>query len=99
MSEEQISYSGNGGSLDLFALCTAIWVAPSATEQFWPVWILIVVVLTIVRSGWALYGPAPDLDAVPGGEGGQGKASPRRGIAGRFRGQDLQNVPDQRAAA
>jgi hypothetical protein len=28
------------------------------------VWILIVVVMAFARSGWALFGPAPDLDAV-----------------------------------
>ncbi len=53
-----------GGSLGLFLLCTAIWLVSGAHGQFWPVWVLIVVVLTLVRSGWALYGPAPDLDAV-----------------------------------
>lgn len=53
-----------GGSLGVFVLCTAIWVVTGAQGQFWPVWVLLVVVLTLVRSGWALYGPAPDLDAV-----------------------------------
>ena len=53
-----------GGALALFIVCTAIWLASGASGSFWPVWILIVVVLTAARSGWALYGPAPDLDAV-----------------------------------
>jgi hypothetical protein len=53
-----------GGSLGLFVVCTAIWLASGASGQFWPVWVLIVVLLTVVRSAWALYGPAPDLDAV-----------------------------------
>jgi hypothetical protein len=53
-----------GGSLGVFVVCTAIWLASGAHGQFWPVWVLIVVLLTLVRSGWALYGPAPDLDAV-----------------------------------
>jgi DUF1707 SHOCT-like domain len=53
-----------GGSLGLFVLCTAIWVVSGAQGQFWPVWVLIIVLLTLVRSGWALYGPAADLDAV-----------------------------------
>ena len=35
-----------------------------ATGSFWPVWVLIVFVVSVVRNGWALYGPAPDLDAV-----------------------------------
>ncbi|MGH2869262.1 MAG: DUF1707 SHOCT-like domain-containing protein [Solirubrobacteraceae bacterium] len=54
-----------GGSLGLFVVCTAIWlVSDSHRGQFWPVWVLIVVVMSIVRNGWALFGPAPDLDAV-----------------------------------
>jgi hypothetical protein len=53
-----------GGSLSAFVACTVIWLASGAHGQFWPVWVLVVVVVTIVRSGWALYGPAPDLDAV-----------------------------------
>jgi hypothetical protein len=28
------------------------------------VWVLVVFLLSVVRNGWALYGPAPDLDAV-----------------------------------
>jgi hypothetical protein len=53
-----------GGSLGLFIVCTIIWAANGASGQFWPVWVLLVVVLTFARSGWALFGPAPDLDAV-----------------------------------
>jgi hypothetical protein len=53
-----------GGSLGLFLVCTIIWVASGAHGQFWPVWLLIVVAMTVARSGWALFGPAPDLDAV-----------------------------------
>lgn len=53
-----------GGSLGLFAVCVVIWLASGAHGQFWPGWVLIVFLMTLVRSGWALYGPAPDLDAV-----------------------------------
>jgi hypothetical protein len=53
-----------GGSLGLFLVCTIIWAASGAQGQFWPVWLLIVVAGTWARSGWALFGPAPDLDAV-----------------------------------
>ncbi len=53
-----------GGSLGAFIVCTIIWAASGAHGQFWPVWVLIVVVLAFARSGWALFGPAPDLDAV-----------------------------------
>jgi hypothetical protein len=53
-----------GGSLGAFIVCTVIWAVSGAHGQFWPVWVLIVVVLAFARSGWALFGPAPDLDAV-----------------------------------
>ena len=45
-------------------VCTVIWLASGASGQFWPVWILIIVALSLVRNGWALYGPGADLDAV-----------------------------------
>jgi len=54
----------SGGSLGLFVVCTGIWLASGASGQFWPVWVLVVFLITLVRNGWALYGPAPDLDAV-----------------------------------
>jgi hypothetical protein len=54
----------SGGSLGVFVLCTAIWAVSGAHGQFWPVWVLVVFALSLVRNGWALYGPAPDLDAV-----------------------------------
>jgi Domain of unknown function (DUF1707) len=53
-----------GGSLGAFIVCTIIWAASGATGSFWPVWVLVVVVITFARSGWALFGPDPDLDAV-----------------------------------
>jgi DUF1707 SHOCT-like domain len=54
----------SGGSLGAFVVCVVIWAASGANGQFWPVWVLIVFLLSVVRNGWALYGPAPDLDAV-----------------------------------
>jgi len=54
----------SGGSLGLFGVCVVIWAASGANGSFWPVWVLVVFVLSLVRNGWALYGPAPDLDAV-----------------------------------
>ncbi len=56
-----------GGSAALFLVCTVIWLVsgPGGHHgQFWPVWILIIVVMSLARNGWALFGPAPDLDAV-----------------------------------
>ncbi len=54
----------SGGSLGAFVVCTAIWAATGASGSFWPIWVLLVFVVSLVRNGWALYGPAPDLDAV-----------------------------------
>jgi hypothetical protein len=54
----------SGGTLGAFVVCTAIWFAGGAHGMFWPGWIGLVFLLTVVRSGWALFGPAADLDAV-----------------------------------
>jgi hypothetical protein len=53
-----------GGGAALFALCTGIWAASGANGQFWPVWVLLVVLIPLVRNSWRLYGPAPELDRV-----------------------------------
>jgi hypothetical protein len=53
-----------GGSAGAFVIATGIWLASGAHGQFWPVWILLAVLLTVGRTVWALFGPAPDLDAV-----------------------------------
>jgi hypothetical protein len=58
------SLQETGGSAGLFVVCTVIWLASGASGQFWPVWVLLIVVLSLVRNGWALYGPGADLDAV-----------------------------------
>jgi hypothetical protein len=60
-------FQETGGSLSAFVICTVIWLASGHDGhhgQFWPVWVLIVVVMSLARNGWALFGPAPDLDAV-----------------------------------
>jgi hypothetical protein len=53
-----------GGGLGIFGLCTAIWVSNGASGQFWPIFVLIAVLIPLARSAWALYGPAPELDRV-----------------------------------
>jgi Domain of unknown function (DUF1707) len=58
------SIQETGGSLGGFAVCTAIWVVSGASGFFWPIFLLIIVALSTVRSLWDLYGPAADLDAV-----------------------------------
>ena len=54
-----------GGGVALFLVCTAIWAA-SGTHRgmFWPIWVGIVVLIPLLRNGWRLYGPAPELDRV-----------------------------------
>jgi hypothetical protein len=53
-----------GRALAPFAICTGIWIASGASGSFWPIWILLVAVIPLVRNGWHLYGPAPELDRV-----------------------------------
>jgi hypothetical protein len=53
-----------GGGLAPFAVCTAIWVASGASGTFWPAWIALVALIPLLRNGWLLYGPAPELDRV-----------------------------------
>lgn len=52
-----------GGSLAPFLICTLIWAA-TGSGFFWPVFLLIAPVALVARVGWALYGPAPDLEAA-----------------------------------
>jgi DUF1707 SHOCT-like domain len=53
-----------GGGAALFVLCTGIWAASGGNGQFWPIWVLLVVLIPLVRNGWRLYGPSPELDRV-----------------------------------
>jgi uncharacterized protein DUF1707 len=53
-----------GGAFTPFAACTVIWAASGADSAFWPVWLLIVPLMFVVRNIWRLYGPAPELDRV-----------------------------------
>jgi Domain of unknown function (DUF1707) len=55
-----------GGSVIAFLVCSGIWLASGASGQFWPIWVALVAVIGLLKSGWDLYGPAPDLDAVEG---------------------------------
>jgi hypothetical protein len=70
----------SGGGLLPFGVCTAIW-AVSGGGSFWPIWILIAVVFPLLRNGWALYGPDPDLDKVEAELGSSSKQRERH--AGR----------------
>ncbi len=51
-----------GGAIVPFVICTVIWIASGASGQFWPIWVALVAIIPLLRGGWSLYGPAPDLD-------------------------------------
>jgi len=53
-----------GAALVPFLICTLIWLFAGASGSFWPAWTLLIAAVPLVRNGWRLYGPAPDLDAV-----------------------------------
>jgi DUF1707 SHOCT-like domain len=53
-----------GASVVPFVICVAIWLASGASGGFWPIWLAIFPAIMLVRNGWHLYGPAPDLDRV-----------------------------------
>jgi hypothetical protein len=53
-----------GGAVGVSGLCVGIWAATGADASFWPAWVILATVLPLVRNGWRLLGPAPDLEAV-----------------------------------
>jgi hypothetical protein len=57
-------FEEGGAALSVSAVCVAIWAASGANGSFWPVWVILVMVLPLLRSVWSLFGPAPDLEAV-----------------------------------
>jgi hypothetical protein len=75
----------SGGGLGLFALCTGIWAASGASGQFWPVWVLLVVLIPLLRNSWRLYGPAPELDRVERELEQKARQDERRRAHGRAR--------------
>src|SRR6201995_3582893 len=40
----------SGGSLGAFVVCTAIWAASGAEGSFWPIWVLLIFVVSVVRN-------------------------------------------------
>jgi uncharacterized membrane protein YccC len=53
-----------GGALVPFAVCTLIWLASGANGGFWPIWVILIALIPLLRNGWRLYGPAPDFERV-----------------------------------
>ncbi len=52
------------GGVVVSLLCVAVWLSNGASGNFWPAWVILVVLLPLVRNTWRLLGPAPDLDSV-----------------------------------
>jgi hypothetical protein len=53
-----------GGGLTASAVCVAIWLANGASGSFWPGFVIFFSLLPLLRDGWRLFGPDPDLDGV-----------------------------------
>jgi len=54
-----------GGAMVPFLICVVVWASDDAhRSNFWPAFALIFPIIFLVRNGWALYGPAPDLERV-----------------------------------
>jgi uncharacterized membrane protein YccC len=53
-----------GGGLTASLVCVAIWLLSGANGSFWPAWVIFFSLLPLLRDGWRLFGPAPELDAV-----------------------------------
>lgn len=53
-----------GGAATPFVICTVIWAASGAAGGFWPGFVAIPLIIMLIRNGWLLYGPSPELDRV-----------------------------------
>jgi hypothetical protein len=53
-----------GGGIICFGVCTVLWIMGGATGFFWPIFVALVCLLPLLRSGWRLCGPAPDPERV-----------------------------------
>jgi hypothetical protein len=83
-----------GGGLTASAICVAIWVLSGADGAFWPAWVIFFSLLPLLRDGWRLFGPDPDLEDLErrlerrnerGGRGRRGRGG-RGGRGGPYRG-------------
>jgi hypothetical protein len=68
------------GGFGLFLVCTVIWAASGASGSFWPIWVAIFPVIALVRNGWMLYGPDPQLDRIERELDRQRDRGPRRQV-------------------
>ena len=54
----------SGGGVIVFVVCALLWVSGGASGFFWPLFVGLVCLLPMIRTGWRLYGPAPELERV-----------------------------------
>ncbi len=52
-----------GGGLIPFVICMVIWLG-SGAQGIWPLWVALLALIPLLRNGWRLYGPAPELDRI-----------------------------------
>src|SRR5262249_25079999 len=50
-----------GAAFVPFIVCTLIWLLSGANGGFWPTWVALIGIVPLLRNGWRLYGPAPNL--------------------------------------
>ena len=53
-----------GGGLTASAVCVLIWLASGASGGFWPGFVIFFSLLPLLRDGWRLMGPDPDLEGL-----------------------------------
>jgi hypothetical protein len=53
-----------GAAFVPFLICTLVWAFSGAHGSFWPIWVALFPLVVLIKNGWALYGPSPDLDEL-----------------------------------
>jgi DUF1707 SHOCT-like domain len=53
-------YQDAGAVVIIDIACVVIWAATGSSGSFWPIWVILVSSLRLVRDAWRLLGPAPD---------------------------------------
>jgi len=53
-----------GAAFVPFLICTLVWAFSGADGSFWPIWVALFPLVVLIKNGWALYGPSPDLEAL-----------------------------------
>jgi hypothetical protein len=90
-----------GGGLSLFVICTVIWFSSgghNGHSSFWPAWVLLVVLIPLLRNGWRLYGPAPQLDRVERELEARERRGRRHAARAELEQQAVERYGQQRAA-